>query len=69
MIATKYQVVACHMRHPLHGLPSTPKVVGDYMENGRFVGLKLQFADGHTASLTFAEIRRLQETDEEYDEI
>ena len=49
------------LRHPLHDdVRLSAMVVDRYHENGRFVGYKLQFTDGHTACLTFAEIRKLQ---------
>ena len=53
-------LVAVHLRHPLLGCPASASVKGRYVKDGRNVGLVLQFADGHTASLTYDEIGRLQ---------
>ena len=49
--------------HPLRpgALPERAQIVNYYHQNGRAVGLVLTFADGHRASLTFAEVERLQE--------
>ena len=47
-------IAAVHLRHP----------VGYYQQNGRNVGLVLQFPDGYTASLTYSEIGELQKDDD-----
>lgn len=57
-------LAAVALRHPLNGCPAVAEPTGFYRQNGRVVGLVLQFADGHTASLTFDEIRELQATPE-----
>lgn len=51
------------MRHPLH--PDQPmekaEIVDDWLgEKGDKIGLVLEFADEHIASLTTAEIKELQ---------
>lgn len=52
-----------NLRHPLHeDVRLSAQVVDGWHENGRFAGLVLQFTDGHTASLSFDEIREAQET-------
>lgn len=48
------------LRHPLNDCPAVAERVGYYRLAGYNVGLVLRFADGHTASLTYAEIRDLQ---------
>lgn len=47
--------------HPVEGCPASARQVGYYMSNGRTIGLKLEFPGGHVASLTFGEIRDLQQ--------
>lgn len=49
------------LQHPLHEVPSVAVQTGYYNQAGRAVGLKLEFCDGHTACLTYAEIERLQQ--------
>jgi hypothetical protein len=51
------------IRHPLHpdALPERAEVIDWYVVKAAYVGQILEFADGHTASLTYAEIRKLQE--------
>lgn len=48
--------------HPTQHAPAVATQVGFYMSptNGRMIGLKLAFAGGHVAELTFEEIRDLQ---------
>jgi len=46
--------------HPVLHVPAVADVVGDWMVNGRYHGLKLQFADGHRVYMTFAEIAEAQ---------
>lgn len=48
------------LQHPLHQVPSVAVKKGYYQQNGRAVGLELQFCDGHRASLTYDEINALQ---------
>lgn len=48
------------LHHPINGCPAMAQPQGYYHQAGRAVGLVLLFPDGHTASLTFAEIRNLQ---------
>ena len=50
-----------HLTHPIHNCPAVADVTGYHRENGRNIGLKLQFPDGHTASLTYTEIGELQD--------
>lgn len=47
--------------HPLLDVPAVAVEVDYWRRNGRTAGLVLQFCDGHRASLTFAEVERLQE--------
>lgn len=46
--------------HPLLHVPAVATIVKDWMVNGRYHGLELQFPDGHRCLLTFAEIAALQ---------
>ena len=48
------------LQHPLHDIPAIADVLGDWLENGRAVGLELQYPDGHHTFLTFQEIQELQ---------
>lgn len=50
------------LRHPLTNLPSiaTEREYWVDRATGRNIGLVLLFADGHTASLTYAEIHALE---------
>jgi hypothetical protein len=48
------------LQHPLHQVPSVAVKTGYYQQNGRPVGLELQFCDGHRASLTYDEINKLK---------
>lgn len=48
------------LQHPLHQVPSVAVQKGYYQQNGRAVGLELQFCDGHRASLTYDEIDTLK---------
>jgi hypothetical protein len=53
------------LRHP--ELPDAPatmaEMVGYWQENGRYIGLRLQFqGEHHERCLTYAEIAKLQET-------
>jgi hypothetical protein len=57
-------VTAVSLNHPLLNCPAEAAVIDNYMVNGRNVGLVLRFADGHTASLTYQEIRDLQKEQE-----
>lgn len=43
--------------HPLYEVPAVALVEDYYRKNGRVVGLVLRFCDGHTAAMTYAEIR------------
>lgn len=52
------------LRHPLNGCEAVATQAGYYQKNGRAVGLVLEFADGHRASLSYAEIRQLQQGEE-----
>lgn len=49
------------LMHPVEGVPAVAIEVDYWRQNGRVVGLVLQFVGGHRASLTFDEIERLQE--------
>lgn len=48
------------LQHPLHQVPAVAVQAGHYRQNGRNIGLELQFCDGHRASLTYDEIEELQ---------
>ena len=50
------------LMHPLENVPATATRTGYWYDNGRLAGLVLEFPGGHTASLTFAEIRKGQKT-------
>lgn len=49
-----------YLQHPNLSVPAEAQRVGYYYENGRAVGLVLQFPDGQRASLTYQEIERLR---------
>ena len=49
------------LMHPLENVPATATQTSDWYDNGRLAGLVLVFPGGHTASLTFKEIRASQE--------
>lgn len=51
--------------HPIQNVPAVATIVSDWMKNGRFIGLELQFPDGHRCKLTFAEIQAAQAALEE----
>lgn len=57
--------------HPLLDVPATAVERGVWSENGRTAGIVLEFPDGHVTSLTFGEIRKLEEvlTHEEIDDL
>lgn len=55
------------LMHPLVNVPASAHQVGWYTENGRTIGLKLEFPDGHTAHLTYAEIRELKDAAEAFE--
>jgi len=42
--------------HPLHGVPAVATQEDYWRENGRAVGLVLQFCDGHKTHMTYGEI-------------
>jgi len=67
IIATQplHKPVMVALRHPLNHCPAAAEQVGYYQRNGRAVGLVLQFADGHRASLTYTEIRELQRVEDD----
>lgn len=46
--------------HPLHNVPTVAEIVDFYRDPapGRNAGLVLQFPDGHTASMTYDEIKK-----------
>ena len=48
------------LMHPTEHAPATAERVGWYVAKGRTIGLKLKVPGGHTACLTYAEIRELQ---------
>jgi len=48
------------LMHPVQHVPAVADVVGDWMVNGRYHGLELQFPDGHLVYMTFAEIAEAQ---------
>jgi hypothetical protein len=50
-----------HLAHPITQAPAEAKQVGYYSQNGRAIGLKLEFADGYAADLTYGEIGRLRQ--------
>ena len=52
-------IQAYNLLHPLLNVPAVATVAGWYAESGRVVGLKLEFACGHTANLRYDEIREL----------
>lgn len=49
-----------HLQHPDLHVAAEAQRVSYYYQNGRAVGLVLQFADGQRASLTYQEIERLR---------
>lgn len=57
--------VALHLRHPLQDVWAVARIVGAWVGKvGEQLGYVLQFPDGHRCSLTFEEIRQLQENTE-----
>lgn len=60
------QLTAVQLRHPLLGCPAVAQQLDYYRENGRNVGLVLLFPDGHTASLSYEDIRELQTEEKEH---
>ena len=48
------------LTHPILGCPAVASIADWYRQNGRNVGLILEFPDGHTASLSYSEIEALQ---------
>lgn len=48
------------LMHPVENVPAVAVEVDYWRQNGRAVGLVLQFCDGHRASLTYNEIEKLQ---------
>ena len=65
MAIIKTEVKIVYLRHPLNNIMSAAQRVGYYYQHGRCVGYKLQFPDGHTCHLTYAEIGVLMKEDEE----
>lgn len=59
----RHQLTAVALRHPLLNCPAVARPLDYYRVGGRNIGLVLQFADGHTASMTYKEIARLQAAD------
>lgn len=59
-MSTQTEIKQIELRHPINHCPATAVQTAYYFENGRCAGLVLLFPDGHTASLTYAEIRELQ---------
>lgn len=53
------KIVRIDLLHPVERVPAVAEQVGWYAPNGRAVGLKLAFAGGHVACLTYEEIRSL----------
>lgn len=62
-MASKLKHINLH--HPQNKCPATAVQIGYYFQNGKQVGLKLQFPDGLVAELTHQEIRDLQQRDDE----
>jgi len=57
--------VYCDLRHPLYDdVRLSATVIDGWHKNGRFIGLELQFTDGHTCCMTFDEIREAQKDDD-----
>lgn len=54
--------------HPTENVPASAHQVGWYTENGRVVGMKLEFAGGHVACLTYAEIRELKDAADAFED-
>lgn len=48
------------LMHPVLRVPAIADVVGDWMKNGRYHGLELQFPDGHRVKMSFSEIGEAQ---------
>jgi len=67
MNTIKTEVKLIYLLHPIAETPSTGQQIGYYYEAGRAVGCKLRFPDGHTACLTYAEIGKLIERQQEYE--
>lgn len=60
----KTELKALHLNHPENGLSCSATVVGNWFENGRFTGYKLQFqGEDRIRHLYFSEIRQLQGLD------
>jgi len=55
------------LMHPTEHAPASAHQVGWYTQNGRVVGMKLEFAGGHVACLTYREIGELREAAETFD--
>lgn len=57
---------AYHLRHPEHDTPAMAEYHGYWQQNGRNVGLKLQFqGEAFTRHLTYKEVARLQQQQKE----
>lgn len=54
-------VARIDLMHPVENTPASASQVGWYVQNGRVVGMKLEFAGGHTCCLTYSEIGELKE--------
>ena len=48
-----------YLRHPLYLTLSPASAIDYYMRDDKPIGLRVQFPDGHTVDLTYAEIRGL----------
>lgn len=67
MPTLKTEIKLIYLLHPVAETPSVGRRVGYYYDGLKVVGLKLQFPDGHTACLTYAQIGELMERHEDYD--
>lgn len=59
-------VTRIDLLHPVERVPASARQVGWYTQDGRVVGLKLEFTGGHTCCLTYEEIRELKEAAEDF---
>ena len=61
-------VARIDLMHPTENAPASAWQVGWYTENGRVVGMKLEFAGGHVACLTYREIGELREAADAFED-
>lgn len=63
---TKLKVITRQLRHPLYGVPAIAKQIGYWYENGRNIGLELEFLDGHHCHMTYQEVEAAQDENDDY---